>query len=195
MTTTDNSQPIPRRPRARNAEVRTAAVMANESDILAWFDLTPPEEGDDPSCFERFKKDRDTVMHTAVLAVMDAPDAFTATKILDDNGWEACDGLFDIMSNIIRTSIPKARDAAVRAWVIASGVRTTNDEGDRIEFKEGEVTVTGDVLAVMRSEARLIVKPAGYHLGMPPMSVDAENVIRTILTAAEIKAQNNKATS
>lgn len=111
------------------------------------------------------------------LAILESADSYQALRYLDDFlGWPVGPELASIFDKAF-ARMPRIADDMVMDWVLATGARFPAKAGQGVNVKIGDVEFVGKVEAVIRKEARGIVRTYGSN--RQAVSVLAEEVLDT----------------
>lgn len=107
------------------------------------------------------------------LAFLESPDAYQMGRYLEDfYDWPVTQELITIL-NTAYESLKFEAHRQVILWVVANNIKVPCKKGDRITFRIGDVEGTGDVVDIIRSEARAVVQLKNKKI----LTINAEEIL------------------
>lgn len=155
---------IPPRPRWNHKCVKEATAALYVDDIREWAEQLGVVKDD--------HDDREFLALLSI-ALIESPDAYQAGRYLEDFfGWPVQADLVRVLDACYRRMKFVTRDF-VHEWVTTNNVRFPAKKGDTIRCKIGDLEISGEVIEVIRREARGLFVPNNKT---KPMVVLAEEI-------------------
>lgn len=157
------------RPTWNHLPIKDAAAAEIVQDVWSWA-LAVGAIGEE-DCEKQF---------LALLSVClrESNDAYHAGRYLEDFlGWPVDHELIKVLAGAFRR-LPYLTQEAVREWVLQTSTRFPACKGQRVRCRIGDVEFIGNVVDVIRPEARAIV--ATIRADSKNVSVNAEEVLEVV---------------
>lgn len=155
---------VPPRPRWNHPCVKEEAARQCVKEVRSW--------AEDCGVVEDDSDDREFLALLSV-AFIESPDAYQAGRYLEDFfGWPVQIDLMRVLDSAYG-KMKYITQGFVHAWVMENNVRFPAKKGQTVRVRVGDAEITGEVLEVIRREARAILAPIGKK---KPITVYAEEV-------------------
>lgn len=155
---------IPLRPRWNHQCVKEAAAREIADAVRHWAENYGVVKED--ACEREF-------LALLTVAMIESPDAYQTGRYLEDFfGWPVTGDLTRVIDKAFVRMKSLTHDF-VHAWVMENNVRFPAKRGDMIRCKIGDVEVSGQVVEVIKREARGLFIPNNRD---KPMTVLAEEI-------------------